>query len=76
MIEIVFFFPAACFVESELPLDSEGAELLADIFDVLSLKEIKLVAMSGPVNAGDLPDEEMVVKTALQKKLVSQVTDS
>ncbi|XP_062864703.1 condensin-2 complex subunit D3 [Trichomycterus rosablanca] len=62
-----------CFVESELPLDSEGAELLADVFDVLSLKEIKLVAMSGPAANSDIPDDEMAVKTALQKKLVSQV---
>ncbi|MCJ8749257.1 hypothetical protein PDJAM_G00174220 [Pangasius djambal] len=64
----------ACFVDSELPLDSEGAELLADVFDVLSLKEIKLTAMSGPSPSDDAPEDEMAVaKAVLQKKLVSQV---
>ncbi|KAG7313918.1 hypothetical protein KOW79_022414 [Hemibagrus wyckioides] len=64
----------ACFVDSELPLDSEGAELLADVFDVLSLKEIKLTAMSGPSPNDDVPDDEMAAaKAVLQKKLVSQV---
>ncbi|KAB5518557.1 hypothetical protein PHYPO_G00167420 [Pangasianodon hypophthalmus] len=62
------------FVDSELPLDSEGAELLADVFDVLSLKEIKLTAMSGPSPSDDAPEDEMAVaKAVLQKKLVSQV---
>lgn len=66
--------PAACFVDSELPLDSEGAELLADVFDVLSLKEIKLMAMSGPSPSDEAPEDEMAVaKAVLQKKLVSQV---
>ncbi|KAF7686726.1 condensin-2 complex subunit D3 [Silurus meridionalis] len=64
----------ACFVDSELPLDSEGAELLADVFDVLSLKEIKLIAMSGSSASDDAPEDEMAVaKAVLQKKLVSQV---
>ncbi|XP_076874231.1 condensin-2 complex subunit D3-L-like isoform X1 [Brachyhypopomus gauderio] len=64
----------ACFVDSELPLDSEGAELLADVFDVLSLKEMKLTAMSGPAAGDDAPDDEMAVaKAVLQKKLISQV---
>lgn len=66
--------PAACFVDSELPLDSIGAELLADVFDVLSLKELKLTAMSGPSPSDDPPEDEMAVaKAVLQKKLVSQV---
>ncbi|XP_060772642.1 condensin-2 complex subunit D3 isoform X2 [Neoarius graeffei] len=64
----------ACFVDSELPLDSIGAELLADVFDVLSLKELKLTAMSGPSPSDDPPEDEMAVaKAVLQKKLVSQV---
>ncbi|XP_060720583.1 condensin-2 complex subunit D3 [Tachysurus vachellii] len=64
----------ACFVDSELPLDSEGAELLADVFDVLSLKEIKLTAISGASPNDDAPDDEMAAaKAVLQKKLVSQV---
>ncbi|XP_053474967.1 condensin-2 complex subunit D3 [Ictalurus furcatus] len=64
----------ACFVDSELPLDSEGAELLADVFDVLSLKEIKLTAMSGPSSSDDAPEDEMAAaKAVLQKKLISQV---
>ncbi|TSN95726.1 WD repeat-containing protein 19 [Bagarius yarrelli] len=64
----------ACFVDSELPLDSDGAELLADVFDVLSLKEIKLTAISGPSANDDAPEDEMAVaKAVLQKKLVSQV---
>lgn len=67
--------PAACFVDSELPLDLEGGELLADVFDVLSLKEIKLTAMSGPSAGDDAPEDEMAIaKAVLQKKLVSQVT--
>lgn len=66
---------AACFVDSELPLDPEGAELLADVFDVLSLKEIKLTAMSGPSPGDEAPEDEMAAaKAVLQKKLISQVT--
>ncbi|KAM9449550.1 condensin-2 complex subunit D3 [Clarias gariepinus] len=64
----------ACFVDSELPLDPEGAELLADVFDVLSLKEIKLTAMSGPSPGDEAPEDEMAAaKAVLQKKLISQV---
>lgn len=65
----------ACFVDSELPLDAEGSELLADVFDVLSLSEIKLTAMSGPAPGDEPPDDEMAVaKAVLQKKLISQVS--
>ncbi|XP_066516034.1 condensin-2 complex subunit D3 isoform X2 [Hoplias malabaricus] len=61
-------------LDSELPLDSEGAELLADVFDVLSLKEIKLTAMSGPAPGDEPPEDEVAVaKAVLQKKLISQV---
>uniref|UniRef100_A0A4W4G7Q2 Condensin-2 complex subunit D3 n=1 Tax=Electrophorus electricus TaxID=8005 RepID=A0A4W4G7Q2_ELEEL len=64
----------ACFVDSELPLDLEGADLLADVFDVLSLKEMKLTVMSGPSPGDDTPEDEMAAaKAVLQKKLVSQV---
>ncbi|XP_072526463.1 condensin-2 complex subunit D3 [Salminus brasiliensis] len=64
----------ALFVDSELPLDADGAELLADVFDVLSLKEIKLTAMSGPASGDEPPEDEMAAaKAVLQKKLVSQV---
>uniref|UniRef100_A0A673LFW2 Condensin-2 complex subunit D3 n=1 Tax=Sinocyclocheilus rhinocerous TaxID=307959 RepID=A0A673LFW2_9TELE len=67
----------ASFVDSELPLDSEGSEMLADIFDILSLKEIKLTAMSGPAAGEEPQEDEMAMAKAVlqvaQKKLVSQV---
>lgn len=69
----------ACFVESLLPIDMEANELLSDIFEIMSCKEIKLSAMrSKPgedLGAGD--DDEMAMATAVmqvaQKKLISQV---
>lgn len=67
----------ASFVDSELPLDSEGSELLADTFDILSLKEMKLTAMSGPAAGEEAQEDEMALAKAVlqvaQKKLVSQV---
>ncbi|XP_051558295.1 condensin-2 complex subunit D3 isoform X1 [Myxocyprinus asiaticus] len=67
----------ASFVDSELPLDSEGSELLADTFDVLSLKEMKLTAMSSPTAGEEPQEDEMAMAKAVlqvaQKKLVSQV---
>uniref|UniRef100_A0A8C2K1W1 Condensin-2 complex subunit D3 n=1 Tax=Cyprinus carpio TaxID=7962 RepID=A0A8C2K1W1_CYPCA len=67
----------ASFVDSELPLDSDGSELLADTFDILSLKEMKLTAMSGPAAGEEPQEEEMAMAKAVlqvaQKKLVSQV---
>ncbi|KAI2668597.1 Condensin-2 complex subunit D3 [Labeo rohita] len=67
----------ATFVDSELPLDSEGSELLADTFDILSLKEMKLTAMSGPAAGEEPQEDEMAMAKAVlqvaQKKLVSQV---
>ncbi|XP_022537482.2 condensin-2 complex subunit D3 [Astyanax mexicanus] len=64
----------ALFVDSELPLDADGSELLADVFDVLSLKEIKLTAISGSAHADEPPEDEMAAaKVIMQKKLVSQV---
>ncbi|XP_065110750.1 condensin-2 complex subunit D3 isoform X2 [Paramisgurnus dabryanus] len=67
----------ASFVDSDLPLDSDGSELLADTFDVLSLKEMKLTAMSGPAAGEEPQEDEMAMAKAVlqvaQKKLVSQV---
>lgn len=69
----------ACFVDSELPLDSQASELLADTFDVLSLKEMKLTAMSGPAAGEEPQEDEMAMAKAVlqvaQKKLVSQVRE-
>uniref|UniRef100_A0A8C8LZN0 Condensin complex subunit 1 C-terminal domain-containing protein n=1 Tax=Oncorhynchus tshawytscha TaxID=74940 RepID=A0A8C8LZN0_ONCTS len=69
-----------CFVDGELPLDGDGAVVLAETFGILSLKEIKLSALSGAVGAGgDEPqeDEQMAMAKAVmqvaQKKVVSQV---
>lgn len=61
-----------------LPLDAEGAEMLSDAFDVLSLKEIKLSAMRGPVERDEQQDDEQLamanaVMQVAQKKLISQV---
>ncbi|KAF4118849.1 condensin-2 complex subunit D3 [Onychostoma macrolepis] len=67
----------ASFVDSELPLDSEGSELLADTFDILSLKEMKLTSMSSPAAGEEPQEDEMAMAKAVlqvaQKKLVSQV---
>ncbi|KAL4608684.1 condensin-2 complex subunit D3 [Arapaima gigas] len=68
----------ASFVDGVLPLDAEGAELLSDTFDVLSLKEIKLSAMRNPVDQYEpVEDEPMAMANAVmqvaQKKLISQV---
>lgn len=66
-------------MDSELPLDSEGSELLADTFDILSLKEMKLTAMSGPAAGEEPQEDEMAMAKAVlqvaQKKLVSQVRE-
>ncbi|XP_073513426.1 condensin-2 complex subunit D3 isoform X2 [Phyllobates terribilis] len=69
----------ACFVDGLLPIDMEADELLSDIFEIMSCKEIKLSAMrSKPgedVGGGD--DDEMAMADAVmqvaQKKLISQV---
>uniref|UniRef100_A0A8C7VMP7 Non-SMC condensin II complex subunit D3 n=1 Tax=Oncorhynchus mykiss TaxID=8022 RepID=A0A8C7VMP7_ONCMY len=70
----------ACFVDGELPLDGDGAAVLAETFGILSLKEIKLSALSEAAGAGgDEPqeDEQMAMAKAVmqvaQKKVVSQV---
>uniref|UniRef100_A0A3B1JDT2 Condensin-2 complex subunit D3 n=1 Tax=Astyanax mexicanus TaxID=7994 RepID=A0A3B1JDT2_ASTMX len=63
----------ALFVDSELPLDADGAELLADVFDVLSLKEIKLTAISGSAHADEPPEDEMLVSQVQKKNFVENV---
>ncbi|CAG05147.1 unnamed protein product, partial [Tetraodon nigroviridis] len=72
----------ACFADEELPLDTDGAEILSETFNVLSLKEMKLQAMSSTAGAvaGEEPEEEERMATmakavlqAAQKKVVSQV---
>lgn len=71
--------PPACFADGILPLDMEASELLSDTFEVLSSKEIKLLAMRNKVDK-DLPVEEEdlalanVVLQEAQKKLISQVS--
>ncbi|XP_077105659.1 condensin-2 complex subunit D3 [Ranitomeya variabilis] len=69
----------AFFVDGLLPIDMEANELLSDIFEIMSCKEIKLSAMrSKPgedIGGGD--DDEMAMADAVmqvaQKKLISQV---
>ncbi|XP_015236877.1 PREDICTED: condensin-2 complex subunit D3 isoform X1 [Cyprinodon variegatus] len=69
----------ACFAEEELPLDSDGAEVLSETFNVLSLKEFKLQAVSAPAGGAEESEEEnvatmtKVVLQVAQRKVVSQV---
>ncbi|KAE8591973.1 hypothetical protein XENTR_v10018618 [Xenopus tropicalis] len=68
----------ACFVDGILPIDMEANELLSDIFDIMSSKEIKLSAMrSKPGEDIGADDDEMAMANAVmqaaQKKLISQV---
>ncbi|XP_007946926.2 condensin-2 complex subunit D3 [Orycteropus afer afer] len=68
----------ACFVDGILPLDMEANELLSDTFEVLSSKEIKLLAMSSKPDKDLLIEEDdlalaNVVMQEAQKKLISQV---
>ncbi|XP_029031397.1 condensin-2 complex subunit D3 isoform X2 [Betta splendens] len=68
----------ACFADEELPLDADGAEILSETFNVLSLKEMKLRAVSA-TTAEEEPEEENMANMAkavlqvAQKKVVSQV---
>lgn len=71
--------PSACFADGVLPLDMEASELLSDTFEVLSSKEIKLLAMrSKPDKDLLMEDDDMalanVVMQEAQKKLISQVS--
>nr|DBA16536.1 TPA: hypothetical protein GDO54_003919 [Pyxicephalus adspersus] len=68
----------ACFVDGILPIEIEANDLLSDIFEIMSCKEIKLSAMRskpGEEIGGD--DDEMAMANAVmqvaQKKLISQV---
>ncbi|XP_057605649.1 condensin-2 complex subunit D3 isoform X3 [Hippopotamus amphibius kiboko] len=68
----------ACFADGILPLDMEASELLSDTFEVLSSKEIKLLAMRAKPDKDQLVEEEdlalaNVVMQEAQKKLISQV---
>lgn len=71
----------ACFADEELPLDADGAEILSETFNVLSLKELKLQAFSAPAGGAgsEEPEDENVaamtkaVLQVVQKKVVSQV---
>ncbi|KAF3842385.1 hypothetical protein F7725_024336 [Dissostichus mawsoni] len=71
----------ACFADNELPLDADGGEILSETFRILSLKEMKLQAMSHPAGgaaAEEVEEENMAtmaqaVMQAAQKKVVSQV---
>ncbi|XP_034721204.1 condensin-2 complex subunit D3-like, partial [Etheostoma cragini] len=70
----------ACFADEELPLDADGAEILSETFNILSLNEMKLQAVSAPAGgaSGEEPEEEnmasmaKVVLQAAQKEVVSQ----
>ncbi|XP_034537815.1 condensin-2 complex subunit D3 isoform X2 [Notolabrus celidotus] len=71
----------ACFADEELLLDADGSEILSETFRILSLKEMKLQAVSS--TAGGPAEEETeeenmanmakAVLHAAQKKVVSQV---
>ncbi|XP_005378647.1 PREDICTED: condensin-2 complex subunit D3 [Chinchilla lanigera] len=69
----------ACFADGALPLDMEASELLSDTFEVLSSKEIKLLAMRAKPDKDLLLLEEdevalaNVVMQEAQKQLISQV---
>ncbi|KAM4828187.1 condensin-2 complex subunit D3 isoform 2-T2 [Thomomys bottae] len=68
----------ACFADGILPLDMEASELLSDTFDVLSSKEIKLLAMRTKPSKDLLMEEDdvalaNVVMQEAQIKLISQV---
>ncbi|XP_045411596.1 condensin-2 complex subunit D3 isoform X2 [Lemur catta] len=68
----------ACFADGILPLDLEASELLSDTFEVLSSKEIKLLAMRSKPDKDLLVEEDdmalaNVVMQEAQKQLISQV---
>nr|XP_060460370.1 condensin-2 complex subunit D3 [Panthera onca] len=68
----------ACFADGILPLDMEASELLSDTFEVLSSKEIKLLAMRSKADKDLLMEEDdtalaNAVMQEAQKRLISQV---
>ncbi|EPY82873.1 condensin-2 complex subunit D3 [Camelus ferus] len=68
----------ACFADGTLPLDMEANELLSDTFEVLSSKEIKLLAMRSKPDKDLLSEEDDLalanaVMQEAQKKLISQI---
>lgn len=67
----------ACFTDGILPLDMEASELLSDTFDILSSKEIKLLAMRAQACRDLLEEDDMalanVVMQEAQMKIISQV---
>ncbi|XP_032216377.1 condensin-2 complex subunit D3 isoform X2 [Mustela erminea] len=68
----------ASFADGILPLDMEASELLSDTFEVLSSKEIKLLAMRSKADKDLLLEEDdtalaSAVMQEAQKRLISQV---
>ncbi|XP_051936974.1 condensin-2 complex subunit D3 [Hippocampus zosterae] len=71
----------ACFANKELPLDADGEGILAETFNILTLKEMKLQVISHPPGtaAGEEQEEANMttmakaVLQAAQNKVVSQV---
>ncbi|XP_034865212.1 condensin-2 complex subunit D3 [Mirounga leonina] len=68
----------ASFADGILPLDMEASELLSDTFEVLSSKEIKLLAMRSKADKDLLMEEDdtalaSAVMQEAQKQLISQV---
>lgn len=67
----------ACFTDGVLPLDMDASELLSDTFDILSSKEIKLLAMRAQACKDLLEEDDMalanVVMQEAQMKIISQV---
>ncbi|XP_077350803.1 condensin-2 complex subunit D3 isoform X2 [Festucalex cinctus] len=71
----------ACFANEELPLDADGADILSETFNILTLKEMKLQAVSHTPGSAAAEEQEEVntatmakaVLQAAQNKVVSQV---
>lgn len=72
------FYVPALFTDGLLRLDLEASELLSDTFEILSSKEIKLMAMRCRPDKDLLLEEDdmalaNVVMQEAQKKIISQV---
>lgn len=78
---ILPFYIPACFANEELPLDADGEGILAETFNILTLKEIKLQVISHPPGTATAEEQEeanmttmaKAVLQAAQNKVVSQV---